>query len=68
MHADKAKEFIRKRCPCGEPQDKGTQENCSAVWLSVLPYMVMELVSELSPRVILSVPVIDPTVGPSGSM
>ena len=66
MHADKAKEFIGKGRPCGEPQDKGTQENCSAAWLSVLPFMVTELVSGLSPTVILSVPIIDPTAGPSG--
>ena len=48
MHADKAKEFIGKGCPCGEPQDKGIQENCSAAWLSVLPFMVMELVYGVS--------------------
>ena len=29
----------------GEQQGKGTQENCSATWLTVLGFMVMRLVS-----------------------
>ena len=29
----------------GEQQGKGTQENCSATWLTVLGFMVMGLVS-----------------------
>ena len=32
----------------GEQQGKGTQENCSATWLTVLGFMVMGLVSGLS--------------------
>ena len=33
------------RSPGGEQQGKGTQENCSAVWLAVSGFMVMGLVS-----------------------
>ena len=36
------------RSPGGEQKGKGSQENCSAAWLSVLGFMVMGLVSELS--------------------
>ena len=32
----------------GEQQGKGTQENCSATWLTVLGFMVMGLGSMLS--------------------
>ena len=32
----------------GEQEGKGTQENCSAVWLAVLGFMMMGLVSRLS--------------------
>ena len=32
----------------GEQQGKGTQENCSAMWLTVLGFMVVGLVSGLS--------------------
>ena len=32
----------------GEQQGKGTQENCSAMWLAVSGFMVMGLVSRLS--------------------
>ena len=46
--ADKARDFIGKGNPDGEQQGKGTQENCSAVWLTVLGFMVMGLVSGLS--------------------
>ena len=46
--ADKARDYIWKECPGGEQQGKGTQENCSATWLSVLGFMVMGLVSGLS--------------------
>ena len=31
----------------GEKESKGTEENCSAVWLAVSGFMVMELVSRL---------------------
>ena len=43
--ADKARDFIEKGRPGGEQEGKGTQENCSAVWLAVLGFMVMGLVS-----------------------
>ena len=33
--ADKARNFIGKRCPGEEQQGKGTQEDCSAMWLTV---------------------------------
>ena len=46
--ADKARDFIGKGNPDGEQQGKGTQENCSAVWLTVLGFMVMRLVSRWS--------------------
>ena len=46
--ADKGRDFIGKGCPGGEQEGKGTQENCSAKWLSVLGFMVMGLVSRLS--------------------
>ena len=46
--ADKARDFIGKGHPGGEQQGKGTQENCSAVWLAVSGFMVMGLVSGLS--------------------
>ena len=44
-HANKARDFIGKGHPGGEQEGKGTQENCSALWLEVLGFMVMELVS-----------------------
>ena len=40
--------FIGKGHPGGEQQGKGTQENCSATWLTVQGFMVMRLVSGLS--------------------
>ena len=40
--------FIGKGRPGGEQQGKGTQENCSATWLTVSDFMVMGLVSGLS--------------------
>ena len=43
--ADKARDFIGKGHPGGEQEGKGTQENCSAMWLAVLGFMVMGLVS-----------------------
>ena len=46
--ADKARDFIGKGHPGGEQEGKGTQENCSAVWLTVSGFMVMGLVSRLS--------------------
>ena len=38
-------ETIGRRHPGGEQQGKGTQENCSAMWLTVSGFMVMGLVS-----------------------
>ena len=32
--ADKARDFTEKRHPSGQQPSKGTQENCSAVWLA----------------------------------
>ena len=46
--ADKARDFIGKGHPGGEQQGKGTQENCSATWLTVSGFMVMGLVSRWS--------------------
>ena len=43
--ADKARDFIGKGPPGGEQLGKGTQENCSATWLTVSGFMVMGLVS-----------------------
>ena len=43
--ADKARDFIGKGRPGGEQEGKGTQENCSAMWLAVSGFMVMGLVS-----------------------
>ena len=37
--------FIGKGQLGGEQQGKGTQENCSATWLTVSDFMVMGLVS-----------------------
>ena len=47
-HADKARDFTGKGHPGGEQEGKGTQETCSATWLAVSGFMVMELVSRLS--------------------
>ena len=46
--AGKARDFTGKGRPGGEQKDKEPQENCSASWLSVSGFMVMELVSRLS--------------------
>ena len=43
--ADKARDFIGKGHPGGEQLGKGTQENSSAVWLTVSGFMVIGLVS-----------------------
>ena len=47
-HADKARDFIGKGCPGREQQGQGTQENYSAMWLAVLGFMVLGLVSDFS--------------------
>ena len=39
--ADKARDFIGKGHPAGEQQGKETQENCSAMWLSMSGFMVV---------------------------
>ena len=46
--AGKARDFIGKGRLGWEQQGKGTQENCSATWLTVSGFMVMALVSWLS--------------------
>ena len=46
--ADKARDFIGKGRPGGEQEGQGTQENCSAAWLTVSGFMVMGLVSRWS--------------------
>ena len=48
MHADKARDFIGRGHLGGEQQGKGTQENCSAMWLTVSGFMLMGLVYGLS--------------------
>ena len=47
-HADKARDFIEKGHPGGEQEGKGTQENCSAMWLEISGFMVTGFVSGLS--------------------
>ena len=46
--ANKTKGFIGKGSQGREQQGKGTQENCSAMWLTLLDFMVMGLVFRLS--------------------
>ena len=41
-------ETVGKRHLGGDQQGKGTQENCSAMWLAVSNFMVMGLVSGFS--------------------
>ena len=41
-------ETTGKECQGRDQQSKGTQENCSAMWLAVSGFMVMGLVSGLS--------------------
>ena len=41
MRADKARDFIEKGLLGGEQQVEGTQENCSATWLTVSGFMGM---------------------------
>ena len=45
---DRARDFIGKRCLGGGQEGKETQEDCSATWLAVLGFMVLELLSGLS--------------------
>ena len=51
--ADKAGDLIGKGRLGGERQGKGTQENCSAMWLAVSGFMVMGLVSGWSLAILL---------------
>ena len=46
-HADKARDFIGRRHPDRQQQGRGTQENFSALWLAVLGFMLIGLVSGL---------------------
>ena len=46
--ADKTRDFIGKGHPGVEQEGDGTQENCSAAWLTGSGFMVMGLVSGLS--------------------
>ena len=46
--AEKARDFIGKGYSGKEQQSKGTQENCSVVWLVVSGFMVIGLLSRLS--------------------
>ena len=46
-YADKGRDFVGKGCLGAEHQGKGTQDNCSATWLTVSGFMVMALVSRL---------------------
>ena len=46
--ADKARDFIGKGHLGREQEGQGTEENCSATWLSVSGFMVMGLASGLS--------------------
>ena len=48
IHADKARDFIGRGHLGGEQQGKGTQQNCSATWLTASGFMLMGLVSGLS--------------------
>ena len=51
--------------PGGEQQRKGTQEDCSAAWLTVSGFVVMGLVSGLSLASHLAWPIFGLTQGPS---
>ena len=42
------RDFTGRRHQGTEQQGKGTQENCSATWLTVSGFMVMGLISRLS--------------------
>ena len=46
--ADKARDFIGNGAWVREQEGKGTQEDCSATWLTVSGFMVMGLASRLS--------------------
>ena len=46
-HADKAKNVLGRGHPGGEQYGKGSQDNCSATWLTISGFMVTGLVSQL---------------------
>ena len=46
-HMLRKQETVRKGCPGREQQDKEIQEKYSAIWLTVLGFMVIGLVSWL---------------------
>ena len=46
--ADQARDFIGKGSLGREQESKATQENCSAVWLTVSGFILMGLVSRLA--------------------
>ena len=47
IHVDEARGFIGKGRLGGEQEGKGTQEDCSALWLAISGFIVLELVSGL---------------------
>ena len=46
-HADKARDSVRKGRLGREQEGEGTQEDCSATWLTVPDFMMMGLISGL---------------------
>ena len=65
--ADKARDFIEKGHLGEEQQGKGAQENCSATWLTVSGFMIMELISGLRLANRLAWPVVSLRVLPGGT-
>ena len=57
----KPKALLGKGCQGREQKGKGTQENCSAMWLTVSGFMGMGLASRLSLANHLAQPVLDLT-------
>ena len=62
--ADKAKDFIGKGGP-GRVGSKGTQENCSVMWLAASGFIGIGLASRLSPAICLAWPMFVLTQAPS---
>ena len=65
-HAAKAEAFTGKGCPDREQQGKGTQENCSAMWLAVSGFIGMGSLSTLSLASHLDWPMLGLAQGPGG--
>ena len=63
-HVLTKQEIMGKGHPGREQQGRGTQENCSATWLTVSGFMVMGLVSGLSLASHLTWPIFGLTQGP----